>query len=44
MSRTVGAQNRRQAYMLCSSWQQYVAELERAEQETSRRRGGEAQE
>ena len=30
--------------MLCSSWQQYEAALEVAEQETARRRGGEARE
>ena len=41
---TLRCPRRRQAYMLCSSWHQYVAELELAEQETARRRGGEARE
>ena len=35
---------RRRAYMLAGSWQRYVAELERAEEATRQRRGGEARE
>ena len=35
---------RRQAYMLCSSWQQYEAALARAESEAAQRRSGEARE
>ena len=41
---TLRCPRRRQAYMLCSTWQQYEAALEVAEQETARRRGGEARE
>ena len=35
---------RRRAYMLAGSWWRYVAELERAEEATRQRRGGEARE
>ena len=35
---------KRRAYMLAGSWQRYVAELERAEEATRQRRGGEARE
>ena len=35
---------RRRAYMLAGSWRRYEAELERAEEATRQRRGGEARE
>ena len=39
---TLRCPRRRQAYMLCSSWQQYEAALARAENEAAQRRSGEA--
>ena len=35
---------KRRAYMLAGSWRRYAAELERAEEATRQRRGGEARE